>query len=80
MTANGGKAYEDFVHRYIPAAFGAFDASIHLAPGHNPLSGDLAGHDQVVGFFRRTMELSEGAAARFLFQSLADSPSVSDLA
>ena len=47
---------------------------------HSPLSGDLTGHDQVGGFFRRTKEFSRGAAARFLFQSLADSPSVSDLA
>ena len=25
------KTYEDFAHRYIPAAFGVFDAGIHLA-------------------------------------------------
>jgi hypothetical protein len=55
-------------------------ASTWHAAGHSPLSGDLSGHDQVGGFFRRTMELSGGAAARVLFQSLADSPSVSDLA
>ena len=48
--------------------------------GHNPLSGNLAGQYQSRGFFRRTMELSGGAAARFPFQSLADNPSVSDLA
>jgi hypothetical protein len=30
-------------------------------PGHSPLSGDFKGHDQIGGFFRRTMELSGGA-------------------
>lgn len=46
----------------IPAVFAVFDASItwHV-PGHSPLSGDFRGHDQVAGFFQRTMELSRGA-------------------
>ena len=30
-------------------------------PGHSPLSGDYTGHDQIGGFFQRTMELSGGA-------------------
>jgi hypothetical protein len=56
------KAYEDFAHGNIPAVFGAFDANItwHV-PGHSPLSGDFTGHDQIGGFFQRTMELSGGA-------------------
>ncbi|WP_223153652.1 nuclear transport factor 2 family protein [Bradyrhizobium japonicum] len=39
-----------------------FEAGItwHV-PGHSPLSGDYIGHDQVGGFFQRTMELSGGA-------------------
>ena len=55
------KAYEDFAHGDIPAVFSAFDAAItwHI-PGHSPLSGDYTGHDQIKGFFRRTMELSGG--------------------
>jgi uncharacterized protein len=55
------KAYEDFAHGDIPAVFAAFDAAItwHI-PGHSPLSGDYTGHDQIKGFFRRTMELSGG--------------------
>ena len=56
------KAYEAFARGNIPAVFAAFEASIiwHV-PGHSPLSGDYAGHDQIRGFFQRTMELSGGA-------------------
>jgi SnoaL-like domain len=56
------KAYQDFAQGNIPAVLAAFDASIawHV-PGHSPLSGDYRGHDQIRGFFRRTMELSAGA-------------------
>jgi ketosteroid isomerase-like protein len=56
------KAYEDFAQRNAPAAFAVFDPAItwHV-PGHSPLSGDYAGHDQIGTFFRRTMELSAGA-------------------
>jgi ketosteroid isomerase-like protein len=56
------KAYEDFAQGNIPAVFAAFDASItwHV-PGHSPLSGDYTGHDQIGGFFQRTMELSGSA-------------------
>jgi uncharacterized protein len=41
--------------------FAAIDASItwHV-PGHSPLSGDYSGHDQIGGFFQRTIELSGG--------------------
>ncbi len=56
------KAYEDFAKGDIASVFAAFDPAItwHV-PGHSPLSGDFTGHDQVGGFFRRTMELSQGA-------------------
>jgi|SRR5581483_2694170 len=55
------KAYGDFAKGDIPAVLEAFDASItwHV-PGHSPLSGDYKGHSEVVGFFKRTMELSGG--------------------
>jgi len=44
-----------------PFFFGAFDSDItwHV-PGHGPLSGSYAGHDQIGPFFQRTMELSGG--------------------
>jgi uncharacterized protein len=56
------KAYDDFAHGNIASVFAAFDAGItwHV-PGHSPLSGDYTGHDQIGGFFQRTMELSGGA-------------------
>jgi uncharacterized protein len=55
-------AYEAFAQGKISAVFAAFDESItwHV-PGHSPLSGDYTGHDQIGGFFQRTMELSGGA-------------------
>ncbi len=55
------KAYEDFATGNIPSVLAAFDTAItwHV-PGQGPLSGDYTGHDQVVGFFQRTMELSGG--------------------
>jgi ketosteroid isomerase-like protein len=67
------KAYEDFERGDIPAVFGALDPDItwHV-PGHGPLSGDFTGHDQVGGFFRRTMELSGGAFSIDVHNVLAD--------
>lgn len=55
------KAYEDFAQGNIASVFAVFDAGItwHV-PGHSPLSGDYTGHDQIGGFFQRTMELSGG--------------------
>ena len=67
------KAYEDFGNGNIPAVFGAFDRNINWrVPGHSPLSGDYTGHDQVGGFFQRTMELSEGAFKIDVHRVLAD--------
>jgi ketosteroid isomerase-like protein len=56
------KAYKDFAQGNIPSVFAVFDAAItwHV-PGHSLLSGDYTGHDQIGGFFQRTMELSGGA-------------------
>jgi ketosteroid isomerase-like protein len=67
------KAYEDFAHGNIPAVFAAFDAAItwHI-PGHSSLSGDFKGHDQIGGFFRRTMELSGGAFSVDVHNVLVD--------
>jgi ketosteroid isomerase-like protein len=67
------KAYEDFAQGNIPSVFAAFDPSItwHV-PGHSPLSGDYTGHDQIGGFFQRTMELSGGAFSIDLHNVLAE--------
>jgi ketosteroid isomerase-like protein len=55
------KAYDDFAKGDISAVLEVFDASItwHV-PGHSPLSGDYKGHNEVVGFFNHTMQLSGG--------------------
>ena len=68
------KAYEDFAQGNVPAVFVAFDPSItwHV-PGHSPLSGDFTGHDEIGGFFRRTMDLSEGAFSTDVHNLFADS-------
>ena len=67
------KAYEDFTRGDIPAVFAALDATItwHI-PGHSPLSGDFTGHDQIGAFFRRTMQLSEGAFSIDVHNVFAD--------
>jgi len=67
------KAYQDFAQGNIPSVFAAFDAAItwHV-PGHSPLSGDYRGHDQIGGFFQRTMELSGGAFSIDVHNVLAD--------
>jgi uncharacterized protein len=41
-------------------------------PGHSPLAGAYKGHDQIGGFFRRTMELSGGAFTIDVHNVLAD--------
>ena len=67
------KGYQDFAQGNIPAVFAAFDASMlwHV-PGHSPLSGDYRGHDQIGGFFRRTMELSGGTFSIDVHHVLAE--------
>jgi uncharacterized protein len=67
------KAYQDFAQGNIPAVFAVLDANIawHV-PGHSPLSGDYSGHDQIGGFFRRTMELSGGAFSIDVHNLLAE--------
>ena len=67
------KAYDDFAKGDIPAVLEAFDASItwHV-PGHSPLSGDYKGHNEVVGFFKHTVELSGGVFAIEVHHVLAE--------
>ena len=75
-TANADvirKAYDDFARGDVSAVFAAFDTSIswHI-PGHSPLSGDYRGHEQVGGFFQRTMELCGGVFRIDVHNVLAD--------
>ncbi|MBV8847763.1 MAG: nuclear transport factor 2 family protein [Bryobacterales bacterium] len=67
------KAYQDFAEGNIPAVFAAFDTGItwHV-PGHSPLSADYKGHDQIGGFFQRTMALCESAFSIDVHNVLVD--------
>ena len=66
-------AYDDFARGDVPAVFAAFDPAItwHV-PGHSPLSGDYRGHDEIAGFFQRTMELAQGEFGIDVHRVLAD--------
>ena len=58
------KAYDDFAKGDIPAVLETFDPAITWqVPGHGPLSGDYKGHEEVVGFFQRTLALCGGIFA-----------------
>lgn len=75
------KAYQDFALGDVPAVFAVFDPNItwHI-PGHSRLSGDHKGHEQVGGFFQRTMELSGGLFSIEVHNVLADADVVVVLA
>jgi ketosteroid isomerase-like protein len=53
--------YDAFAKGDIPTALGvmAEDITWHV-PGRSPLSGDYKGHEEVLGFFAKSMELSGG--------------------
>jgi ketosteroid isomerase-like protein len=55
------QGYEAFARGDLPTVLGVFSDEItwHV-PGRSPLSGDYRGHDGVVGFFEKAMELSGG--------------------
>ncbi len=64
------------------AAFGRGDIAAVLmvlepqlawhVPGRGPLAGDYVGHDEVLGFFHKTMQLSDGTFSIDIDQILAD--------
>jgi hypothetical protein len=52
------KTYESFAKDDIPLVFEAFDPSITWnVPGHSLISGDYRGRDEIVAFFKHTVEL-----------------------
>jgi ketosteroid isomerase-like protein len=54
-------AYDAFGRGDIAAVLAVLDPAISWhVPGRSPLSGDYKGHDQVLGFFAKSMELSDG--------------------
>jgi ketosteroid isomerase-like protein len=55
------RAYAAFATGDIPTVLAAMADDIRWhVPGRGPISGDFRGHEQVLGFFRRFMELSGG--------------------
>src|SRR5262249_29832688 len=55
------QGYDAFARGDVEAVLGLLNPDIiwHV-PGRSPLSGEYRGHDEVVGFLVRTMELSAG--------------------
>ena len=55
------RAYDAFGRGDIPSVLGILDKEIRWdVPGQSALSGDYFGHKQVLGFFQKCMDLSEG--------------------
>jgi uncharacterized protein len=55
------RAYDAFGRGDIPTVLGILDKQIRWhVPGQSPLSGDYSGHEEVLGFFRKSLELSGG--------------------
>ena len=55
------RVYDAFGGGDIPTVLGILDKEIRWhVPGQSPLSGDYIGHEQVLGFFQKSMELSGG--------------------
>jgi len=65
--------YDAFAKGDIPTVLGIFaeDIAWHV-PGRSPLSGDYRGHQEVVGFFTKAMELSGGTLRVEADEILAD--------
>ena len=65
--------YDAFAKGDIPSVLGIFaeDIAWHV-PGRSPLSGDYRGHQEVVGFFTKAMELSGGTLRVEADEILAD--------
>jgi uncharacterized protein len=55
------RAYAAFGRGDVPTVLASMaDDILWHVPGRGPISGDFRGHEQVLGFFRRFMELSGG--------------------
>ena len=64
MHSNGEiikQAYDAFSRDDMPTVFGILHKAINWhVPGQSPLSGDYRGHDEVMDFFKKCMDLSQG--------------------
>jgi hypothetical protein len=66
-------AYQAFAQGDVPTVLGVFsDAITWHVPGRSPLSGDYKGHEEVLGFFAKSMELSGGTLRVDVDEILAD--------
>jgi len=66
-------AYDAFAQGDIPTVLQVLSPEISWhVPGRSPLSGDYKGHDEVVGFFGASMELSGGTLRVGVDEILAD--------
>ena len=67
------QAYAAFARGDVPTVLQilADEITWHV-PGRSPLSGDYKGHDEVVGFFARSMELSGGTLRVDVDEIVAD--------
>ena len=55
------RAYDAFGRGDIPSVLSVLDKEIRWhVPGQSALSGDYFGHEQVLGFFQKSMDLSGG--------------------
>ena len=71
------RAYDAFGRGDIPTVLGILDNEIRWhVPGQSPLSGDYIGHEQVLGFFQKSMELSGGTLRIELHDMVASDAAV----
>ena len=65
--------YAAFAAQDIPTVLGIFHPDITWAEGnHNAVSGHYTGHDEVVAFFTKLFELTDGTFALAVQQVIAD--------
>jgi ketosteroid isomerase-like protein len=67
------RGYDAFAKGDIPTVMGLFDENIvwHVG-GRSPLAGDYKGHEEVMGFFGKIVELSGGTFSIELHDVLAN--------
>src|SRR5215831_5114356 len=71
------RAYDAFGRGDIPTVLGILDEKIRWhVPGQSPLSGDYIGHEQVLGFFQKSMDLSGGTLRSELHDIVASDTTV----
>jgi uncharacterized protein len=71
------RAYDAFGRGDIPTVLGILGKEIRWhVPGQSPLSGDYIGHEQVLSFFQKSMELSEGTLRIELHDMVASDTTV----